>query len=238
MHWSRRTTTAIAFMALPLAALAQTPAEPAHQGPTLTLDAEATQRVPEDTAWAMFSVEKEARDQAQAQQAGKTALAEVLAITKQASSLQTSTENLYTSPVYDQKGKITNWRTNFNVRIESTDTTQVAQTMAALLEKARLSGSGFTLSDSARKKAQDELITQAIQAFDAKAKVAATAMGFARYEYGNINLNQSGASQPMPRAGYGIAMAKSASADSTPMSLEPGYTTDSVSLSGSVKLIK
>ena len=64
-------------------------------GPTLTLDAEATQRVAEDTAYAMFSVEKESKDQAQAQQLGKTALAEVLAIVKKSPALQVTTENLF-----------------------------------------------------------------------------------------------------------------------------------------------
>ncbi|MFE1572471.1 SIMPL domain-containing protein [Comamonas odontotermitis] len=209
----------------------------ADTGPTLTLDAEATTRVPEDTAWAQFSVEKESKDQAQAQQLGKTALADVLATVKKSPSLQVTTENLFTTPVYNKDGKISSWRTNFNVQIESTDTAQVGQTMAALMDKARLAGSGFRLSDAARRKAQDQLIADAVKAFEAKAKVTASAMGFARYEYGNINLNQSGTSQPMMRANRGYAMSKSADA-SEPVGLEAGYTTVSVTLSGSVKLIK
>lgn len=208
-------------------------------GPTLTLDAEATQRVAEDTAYAMFSVEKESKDQAQAQQLGKTALAEVLAIVKKSPALQVTTENLFTTPVYNKDGKIGSWRTNFNVQIESTDTAQVGQTMAALMDKARLAGSGFRLSEAARKKASDQLIAEAVKSFEAKAKVTASAMGFSRYEYGSINLNQSGASQPMMRANRGGVMALSKSADaSEPVGLEPGLTTVSVTLSGSVKLIK
>lgn len=211
----------------------------ADTGPTLTLDAEASTRVPEDTAWAQFSVEKESKDQAQAQQLGKTALADVLATVKKSPSLQVTTENLFTTPVYNKDGKISSWRTNFNVQIESTDTAQVGQTMAALMDKARLAGSGFRLSDAARKKAQDQLTADAVKAFEAKAKVTASAMGFARYEYSNINLNQSGTSQPMMRANRGYAMAMSKSADaSEPVGLEAGYTTVSVTLSGSVKLIK
>ncbi len=209
-------------------------------GPSLTLDAEASLRVPEDTAWAMFSVEKESRDQAQAQQAGKTALAEVMAIIKKSPALQANTENLYTSPTYNKDGKISNWRTNFSVRIESTDTALVAQTISALMEKARLSGSGFRLSDAARQKAQDQLIGDAVKAFDAKAKVTAHAMGFARYEYGSINLNQSGSTQPMMHTNrnYSMAVSKVASDASDPVSLEPGNATVSVTLSGTVKLVK
>ena len=237
------TSAAIAIAAaLPLSALAQAAANgnaAAHQGPTLTLDAEATQRVAQDTAWALFSVEKEAKDQAQAQQTGKAALADVTAIIKKSPSLQVSTENLFTSPVYSRDGKITGWRTNFNVQFESTDTAQVAQTMAALMDKARLSGSGFRLSEAARKKAQDQLIAEAVKNFDAKAKVTASAMGFSRYEYGSINLNQSGGDQPVMRATRNMAMsAKMDSGGADPVALEPGYTTVSVGMSGSVKLIK
>ena len=155
MKWSRRATAALAVIALPLSVMAQANGvsnTAANQGPTLTLDAEASQRVAQDTAWAMFSVEKESKDQAQAQQAGKAALAEVTAILKKSPALQVSTENLFTSPVYKKDGKISGWRTNFNVQFESTDTSVVAQTMAALMDKARLSGSGFRLSDAATKR--------------------------------------------------------------------------------------
>ena len=242
MKWTRRATAAFALVALPLAVMAQTNGTgqaAAHQGPTLTLDAEASQRVAQDTAWAMFSVEKESKDQAQAQQAGKAALAEVTAILKKSPALQVSTENLFTSPVYNKDGKISGWRTNFNVQFESTDTSVVAQTMAALMDKARLSGSGFRLSDAATKKAQDQLIGDAVKAFDAKAKVSASAMGFSRYEYGSINLNQSGSTPPIMRANRGpMMMSKMDSGASDPVALEPGYTTVSASISGTVKLIK
>ena len=86
--------------------------------PSLNLDAEASTRVPEDTAWAQFSVEKESKDQAQAQQLGKTALADVLATAKKSSTLQVTTENLFTTPVYNKDGKVTSWRTQFNVQLE------------------------------------------------------------------------------------------------------------------------
>ena len=242
MKWTRRATAAFALVALPLAVMAQTNGTgqaAAHQGPTLTLDAEASQRVAQDTAWAMFSVEKESKDQAQAQQAGKAALAEVTAILKKSPALQVSTENLFTSPVYNKDGKISGWRTNFNVQFESTDTALVAQTMAALMDKARLSGSGFRLSDAATKKAQDQLIGDAVKAFDAKAKVSASAMGFSRYEYGSINLSQSGNTPPIMRANRGpMMMSKMDSGASDPVALEPGYTTVSASISGTVKLIK
>ena len=241
MKWTRRATAAFALVALPLAVMAQAngsgPA--ATQGPTLTLDAEASQRVAQDTAWAMFSVEKESKDQAQAQQAGKAALAEVTAIVKKSPALQVSTENLFTSPVYNKDGKITSWRTNFNLQFESTDTSLVAQTMAALMDKARLSGSGFRLSEAATKKAQEQLIGDAVKAFDAKAKLSANAMGFSRYEYGNINLSQSGSNPPIMRANRApMMMSKMDSGAGDPVALEPGYTTVSASISGTVKLIK
>ena len=112
---------AIALVAaLPLGAQAQTPGSgnPAYTGPTLTLDAEATQRVPEDTAWASFSVEKESANQADAQKAGQAALSEVMAVIKKVPALETSTENLFTQPVSNQDGTIPRWRPHFSVRFE------------------------------------------------------------------------------------------------------------------------
>ena len=123
------------------------------------------------------------------------------------------------------------------MRFESKDTAQVAKTMGELMGKARLSGSGFSLSDAVQKKVQEELIAKAVKAFEAKAKVTANAMGFARYEYGAMAITQSGA-MPMPRMNTVTLMgAMSKSADSA-MSIEPGYSQVSVQISGTVKLIK
>ncbi|MEJ5031278.1 SIMPL domain-containing protein [Comamonas sp. MYb69] len=244
MKKMRMLATAALIAATPFVAstaMAQNPAPAAANAdkrPSLNLDAEATTRVPEDTAWAQFSVEKESKDQAQAQQLGKTALADVLATAKKSQTLQVTTENLFTSPVYNKDGKVTSWRTQFNVQLESTDTAVLGQTMAALMDKARLTGSGFRLSDAARNKAQDQLIAEAVKNFNAKAKVTANAMGYAQYEYDTIHLNQSGTSQPMPRMGRGVAMMSKMEDSSAPVGLEPGYTTVSVSMSGAVRLIK
>ncbi|MGE8318796.1 MAG: SIMPL domain-containing protein [Comamonas sp.] len=238
---SRTALTGFAALALSATALAQNANEAARSkdGPTLNLEAAASQRVPEDTAWATFSVEKESRDQAQAQQTGRAALAELTAVAKKYPQLQVSTDSLFTSPSYDKNGKITNWRTHFTMRIESTDTAQVAQAMSDLMDKARLSGSGFTLSTAARKKAQDQLIATAVQEFEAKAKVTAAAMGFARFSYDNVALQQS--NNAMPRvAMYSAAADAGISSKSAPapVTLEPGKTEVSVSVSGSVRLLK
>jgi len=239
---SRTVLAGFAALALSAGALAQNPGDGPHGkdgGPTLNLEAAASQRVSEDTAWATFSVEKESRDQAQAQQSGRAALGELSALAKKYPQLQVSTDSLFTSPNYDKNGKITNWRTHFTLRIESTDTAQVAQAMSALMDKARLSGSGFSLSTAARKKAQDQLIADAVKEFEAKARVAATAMGFARFEYGSVALQQSGNSMPMPRGSMMAAKAEMYSSDSAaPVTLEPGKTEVSVSLSGTVRLLK
>lgn len=243
MTIARPLLTGVAALALSAAALAQNTndAPRSKDGPpTLNLEASASQRVPEDTAWATFSVEKESRDQAQAQQTGRAALGELTAIAKKYPQLQVSTDSLFTSPNYDKSGKITSWRTYFTVRIESTDTAQVAQAMSELMDKARLSGSGFTLSTAARKKAQDQLIADAVQDFEAKAKVTAAAMGYARFTYDNVALHQSNNAMPMPRGGMmakADMYASSASAPA-PVTLEPGKTEVSVSLSGSVRLLK
>ena len=231
--------TGLAALAVSATALAQNGVDADKGGPTLNLEASASQRVSEDTAWATFSVEKESRDQAQAQQTGRAALGELTALAKKYPQLQVSTDSLFTSPSYDKNGKISSWRTNFTMRIESTDTAQVGQAMSELMDKARLSGSGFALSTVARKKAQDQLIASAVKEFEAKAKVAASAMGFARFEYGNVSLQQNDSYMPMPRGGLMMAKAAMASSDSAPpVSLEPGKTEVSISLSGSVRLLK
>ena len=241
MNWTRSMGTGLALIALPLAVLAQAGNGDAarSKAPTLSLDAQASKQVPEDTAWAVFAIEKEARDQAQAQQAGKTALADVLAIAKKATALRANTESLYTNPTYSKDGKITGWRTSFNVRIESTDTAQVAQTMSDLMGKARLAGSGFSLSEAVQKKVQDELIAGAVKAFEAKAKTTATAMGFSHFEYNDIQIGNSGM-VPTPRNTvtlFSAATAKTSNAGE-PMALEPGQTQVTVSISGNVRLLK
>lgn len=237
-------TAALSLLVAGLAVGAATPAfaeEPqAAGGPTLQLEARATKSVPEDTAWALFAVESEAKDQAEAQRQAQAALAQVLAVAKKPAGLDVSTERTYTSPVYGKDGKISGWRSHYEIRIESTKLDQVAQTSSELLDKARLQGAGFFLSDAQRAREEADLIQAAVKEFDAKAAVAAKAMGFSGAQYKNIALSQSSAARPGPRpmmyAARAESMARGAVAPE-PLAMEPGKAEVFVAVSGTVNLV-
>ncbi|WP_157667515.1 SIMPL domain-containing protein [Comamonas serinivorans] len=235
---------ALALSGAATTSFAQTTMEPtsstersAH--PTLQLEASASRQVPEDTAWALFAVEREAKDQATAQQQAQAALAEVVALARKAGQLDVRTEGMYTSPIYAPKGdKVTGWRSHLELRIESTQTGQVAQTASALMDKARLQGAGFFLSTAKRQEAERELIGAAVQEFQLKAQTTAKALGFASTSYKNVALQQPQMAQPMSTRMFKGARAEADGAPAEPLTLEPGKTEVSVSVSGTVNLLR
>ncbi|KWT98461.1 MULTISPECIES: SIMPL domain-containing protein [unclassified Variovorax] len=208
------------------------------QPPTLRLDAAANLEVVEDTAWASLTVEREAREAKDAQRQAAAAFAKVVAQAKETSGLDVRTESFYTGPVYGRDGKIASWRSRGEIRIESKNTSAVAQAAAELGTQARLTGSGFYLSTTARTQAEKGLIRTAVEEFQGKAKVTALALGFPQTEIKEISIGQSGYNTrpPGPMMKSMAMSAEMASRATEPLPMEPGKATVSVTVSGAVTL--
>lgn len=225
---------AAALLAASAAPQAAEPVDP----PTLRLDASASREVAEDVAWAALVVEKESRDSAEAQRLATQNLRKAVELAKSVKGLETKTTGFYTSPIYGKDNKISGWRSRAELRIEATEAQLVSQTSADLVTFARVQGSGFFLSQKAREAVERSLIDEAVADFNSKALVTAKALGYAQTKLIDFTVGQSfaGSRPPVPymKSARASAMQVLAVDESIPM--EPGKTTVSVTVQGSVAL--
>ena len=109
-----------------------------------------------------------------------TRMARVLAKLKALPSISVASSGYSTDAIVD-KGKPTRWRVSQSVKLDSADFAALATEIGKLQDDGLLlSGLGFSLSDAARKTAEDSVTQQAIKSWQQRAQNAAQALGYAR----------------------------------------------------------
>lgn len=185
---------AIALCATSLGAMAD---EPRYN--QVSLRAEVSQEVAHDLMHVTLFTEGQANDPAKL--AGETT-ATLNAAVEQARKVKGITVSLGSRnsyPIYDDKGqKITGWRERAEVRLESSDFAALSQLTADLLGKLKMGSMNFSIADATRAKNEDAMMKGAVDAFKARAQVLTDALGGKGYKLVSLNLNTSGAPQPMP----------------------------------------
>lgn len=100
-------------------------------------------------------------------------------------------------PVHDSKGqKITAWRERAEIRLESTDFSGLSALTGELLKTLKMANMQFSIAPKTRTNSEDQLLKEAISAFQARAKLVSEAFGSTSYKVVNLNLNSSGFSRP------------------------------------------
>lgn len=144
-----------------------------------------------------------------------------------------------TWPVYGpgmtSSSKLESWRGRAEIRLESKDFKAASELIAKLQEKLQLNGLSFVVSPDTRRKVEDALTAEAINAFRARAENIRGAWGAKNYRLVYMNLGSAGGPppyQPMMRA-----MKAMDSAESAPtQELAGGETRLVVNVSGSIEL--
>ncbi len=209
----------------------------------VNLSAEASREVPQDLIAITLAATREGADaatvQAQLRQVLDAALAEARKAARPGQlDLRTGAFNLM--PRYATKPGaapvISGWQGRAELVLEGSDTAAISQLAGRLggsggLTVARV---GFGLSREARDKVEAEVAALAIDRFKARADAHARQFGFGSYSLREVSVNggeSSGPPQPMFRAAAApMAMAEQA------QPVEPGKTTVSVSVNGSIQL--
>lgn len=103
----------------------------------------------------------------------------------------------HSQPVYEDKGRrIIAWRERAELRLESADFAALAQLSSALLGELQMAGMHFSLSPDSRQRHEDQLLKDAVAAFQARAQLVSQAMGARDYRLVRLDLNASGAPRP------------------------------------------
>lgn len=230
--FSRSLLPCLSALALFAAPVGHAQISPKPELPTLELSAEASRSLANDLARAQAYVEQTGATPAELARGVNQRMTEALALVKTYPAVKVKTAGSQTWPVYAPKtpGRIDAWRMRSTISLESRDIATLSELLGKLQNLLAVEQLNVGFAPETRDKAADEAMVDALKAFQARASIAAQALG-KRWRVKNINVSQGG-SAPQP---YMRAKAMMAAADAAPIEAGEGQVT--VMVNGSVELI-
>jgi predicted secreted protein len=127
------------------------------------------------------------------------------------------------------------WRGRAEIRIESKDFEAASKLIGKLQSDLQLASMTFAVSPEARRLVENELITEAIGAFKARAEIIKSALASRGYKLQRMTV-ANGYNAPQPR----VAMARMAasSADVAAPNLEAGVSVVTVTANGAIEVLE
>ena len=225
---------ALATLTSSLARSQVAPAPPLPPNPSVSVSASATATVTNDRLQAWLRTEAENVSPAAAAAQVNAASAKAIADAKAFQGVKVATMG-YSTQQITEKGKPTRWRVAQTVTIDATDFSSAASLLSKLQDEngLLLSNMSLSITDKARREAEDNVTQQAIKAWQARAEQATKGLGFAAWRVGHVTVQTSGG-QPIPvMRAQPMAMAAA-----PPVAIEAGTTDVTVTVSGDALLDK
>lgn len=201
----------------------------------LNIQAEASRKISNDEMTAVLYIEKTNKQPAQLASDINQLMNQAVNTAKKYSQIKFETGSQSTYPIYDNDNrKVKEWRGRTEIRIESKDFKAASQLISELQQNFQTQSINFNVSDTQRKKVENELMIEASKNFQQRAQSLAQAWNKSSYQLVNINLNtNSYSNQIVPR----MAMLKAASADAIPeQEMASGESRITVNANGSIQL--
>lgn len=163
----------------------------------VSLRAEAHQEVAHDQMQVILYTEEQGTDPARLAADITKTLNQAVSTARKQPSINVKLGSRSSYPVHDSKGqKITAWRERAELRLESTDFSTLSALTGELLKTLKMANMQFSIAPKTRISSEDELLKEAISAFQARAQLVSEAMGSNSYKVVNLNLNSSGFARP------------------------------------------
>jgi predicted secreted protein len=213
-------------------------AEPAMPTGVVALTATASAEVTRDLMAVTLTVTREGSDANAVQTALKQALDAALAESRsvvRAGQLDVRTGNFSLNPRYSTKNTLSGWQGMAELVIEGRDLPAISQ-LAGHIQTMTIARVTQGLSREQREKAEGGVTAQAITRYRAQAAAVTQQFGYASYVVREVSVNsneQGGAPEPMVFR----AKAMSVSSDA-PLPVEAGSASVSVTVSGTVQMLK
>jgi len=201
---------------------------------TVELQADALREVANDTLTATLYVEATDASAAQVASTLNRTLNEALRLAGDVKAVRARSGNNQTYPVYDRAQKLTGWRGRAEIRLESRDFQAMAALIGRLQSSLQLGSMQFSVSAEARKAAENELVTEAIAAFRARADIVRQALSGKSYRLRRLAINTGGFVPPRPIMAR--ALASSQAAEVVAPQFEGGMSQVTVTASGTVEI--
>jgi predicted secreted protein len=197
----------------------------------VSLRAERSRQVANDRAHAQLGITLEDHDAVELQYRVNEVMNWALEVATHYDDVQAQTGGYRTHPVYKNQ-LIDHWRATQELRIQSTNVDRVTELVRVLQAKLQLQSVTFSISPAARETAENELIAEALGAFKERAELVRENLGASTYRIVHVGIGTSGTvPAPMPMRAMS-AMAETAA----PPALEPGTSTVTVSVDGTLEL--
>ena len=174
---------------------------------------EVSREVANDLLVANLSMEIQDKKPARVAQRLNTALNDALKKAAAFSTVKASSGNQNTRPVYNKKNQVDAWRGHAEIHLESRDFKAAGKLIMQLQQSMQVKNIQFNIAPDTRAQVENELITEAIKAFQTRASAISTAMGANTYKNVNLSIsNAGGRPTPYPRTMMRSAMTLEATA--------------------------
>ncbi|SOY49220.1 conserved hypothetical protein, DUF541; putative exported protein [Cupriavidus taiwanensis] len=214
----------------------------AHGGPAetpsgvLSLTAQAVTEVPTDIVHLTLAAEQEGAEPAAISSGLSSRTQAAIAQARRVQGVTAESGGFTIHPSTDRNGRISTWRGRSEVILKSRDFSAVSKLAGELASQMQVQNIAFSLSREAREAAETKLAEQAIASFRSKAQATTRLFGYNSFTIREVSVNETGMVPPVPRM-YGAAKAMMADA-AVPVPVEGGKTQVTVSVNGSVQMLK
>jgi predicted secreted protein len=197
----------------------------------ISISAKAEREVPNDLMRVQLMVEHQANKAKDVSQKVNADMAWALAQLKQGLKYETQQYNTY--PVYE-KTKIKAWRASQQLMVQSENFEQLSNIILVLQNKLQVKNMSFEPTKKTRKKVEDELVAEALDAYKSRASLVQKNMQAKSYKVVNMQVNTQDNYSPMYRSQPRMKMAMSV-AEAAP-AVKGGNSTLSVNVNGQIQL--
>ena len=157
-----------------------------------------------------------------------------LGVAKQAKGVTVKSGGYSTQPVHDKDGKIARWAASQDLYLESGDIEAVSALIGKLQSKLLLRSISFSVSPETRRKTEETMIGDALNAFTERAKKITGGLAARDYEIVAISIQTPGGGGPMPM----YARAEMAMDKVSAPSFESGQSTLQVRVDATIEIEK
>ena len=175
------------LMGISYNASAETDQKPQYR--LIQLQADATREVTNNQMEAVLFTELNSNSPAELSQNITKVLNEAMRQAAKYPQVKVSTGAQSTYPVYDDKNKLKSWRSRAQIELKSIDFKATSDLIAALQNNMQVQSINFSVSDSERKRVENELMVEASQAFQQRARLLQQSWQATGYELVSLDLN-------------------------------------------------
>ena len=140
----------------------------------------------------------------------------------------------YSTWPVQEEGRLRRWQASQQLVLEGSDSAALTRLVGALQSRLQLVSFQFSVSDERRSKVQEELVTEALTAFRARAALVAKGLGASGYTLDDVSVETASPGFPVPMMRAQMAMA--ASDKMAPPAVEAGTSRVAVTVQGSIVL--